>query len=257
MRRVGGGGAGPGVAGFFAGGLFNASEGYVYYHRAGADMAAHDAAVDDCVQSAASLSAPYTPPGLMAQLLEIHIDAVLFRANLENCMVAKGWEVVRVPDDEGKRLSALPQPQQAAALAPWVGAADVHGDVVRRFETLPALWRRLGPAHSMIFDPVQPRPLSLTAGVHDLKLTREAPAATQIQSVKFEAADASVPADAAVIVVRMLTSMPKHQIGLWFARLDDAPGKHGACGSICSRRPARSACSGPRVRPWSRPSWRW
>ena len=217
--------AAPPVA--MAGTLVNASPGYVYYHRTGADMATHDAAVDDCIQKAASLAAPYTPSGWLPGLLEIHIDSVMFRANLENCMVAKGWDVVRVPDDEGKRIAATPQAQQAGVLSSWVGAAEVHGEVVRRFEPLSQLWREVRP-HSPLLDANPPRPLSVTAGVHDLRHTRYAPQPTDMHLVKAAPDDAVLAPGASVIVVRMLTSQPGHQIGLWFAKLDDVLGAHGA-----------------------------
>ncbi len=47
---------------------------------------------------------------------------VAFTANIENCMVAQGWEVVRLDEAEGAALAAKSAADQAAALSSWVGA---------------------------------------------------------------------------------------------------------------------------------------
>src|ERR1700688_1166138 len=71
-----------------AGDLYAASNGYVYFHKAGETMASHDEAVDEGVQLAGGLAKPgYGSSGLVASLLSIPLNNALFRANLENCMV--------------------------------------------------------------------------------------------------------------------------------------------------------------------------
>ena len=80
------------------------------------------------------------------------LNRVQLDANLENCMVALGWEVVRVDDEEGARIAALPQTGQASALAPWVGAPAPHGVVVRTFApffTLPSSFKVSQPELAM------------------------------------------------------------------------------------------------------------
>lgn len=46
-------------------------------------------------------------------------------------MIAKGWRVVALGDDEGKRLAGLPAPEFVAAAEPLVGAMEPPGVVVR------------------------------------------------------------------------------------------------------------------------------
>jgi len=150
------------------------SDGYVYFHRAGADMARHDAAIDACIREVAGTRQPSIGPahgGLITRMIlrsgrdaqQQVADRVAFDANLEDCMVARGWEVVRLDDAEGKQLAGLPQPQQAAAIAPWIGAQPPHGQVVRQYGPIDAQSWKSG------IETIPGTPsLSVTAGVHDL-----------------------------------------------------------------------------------------
>jgi hypothetical protein len=118
----------------------HASEGYVYYHRGGATTADLHSALVTCVNSARDLR--WIDPGIVdkklaERIVENHfiVDGARrqLRANIENCIVANGWEVVRVDASEGARLSQLPQPDLEAALRPLIGATVVQGEIVRRF----------------------------------------------------------------------------------------------------------------------------
>src|ERR1700753_73116 len=77
------------------------SEGFVYFHHAGSDMAAHNAAVEACAGSAAPTIGPMAANfggvlgAWIADSENNGLAHVTFVANLENCMVARGWEVVR------------------------------------------------------------------------------------------------------------------------------------------------------------------
>lgn len=126
--------------------LTQASRGYTYFHKRGADADTHEAAVKDCVLQASR--AAQTDPHSMGSG-DILVDAVLTpmlvggiargvntnadAANIENCMVVRGWEVVGLEAKEGAALAKLPADQQRAALAPWVGADQPHGTVLRRY----------------------------------------------------------------------------------------------------------------------------
>jgi hypothetical protein len=204
------------------------SEGYVYFHRTGADMARHDAAIDACIAEVKGTLEPYifrVPTGPLTALAlqpvrdaqQHAADRVAFDANLEDCMVARGWDVVRVDDAEGKQIAALPQPQQAATIAPWVGAAQPHGQIVRQY----------GPIDEQTFkggveETQGPPNLSVSAGVHDLKQldTRPLdPRPTQWRQLKVDA-KAAPAAGASVIVVSLKTSGAVDP-GKWtFARMD-------------------------------------
>ncbi|WGM38229.1 hypothetical protein [Caulobacter sp. NIBR1757] len=126
--------------------LTQASKGYTYFHKAGADIDGHEAAVKDCIVQASR--AAQTDPHSMGSgdiLIDVVVTPLLVggiargintnadAANIENCMVVRGWSVVGLDPKEGGAIARLPADQQRAALAPWVGAAQPHGTVLRRF----------------------------------------------------------------------------------------------------------------------------
>jgi hypothetical protein len=125
--------------------------GYVYFHQRGADIGRHNEAVEHCAIEAAKTMSPVIPSysapstslgnvlgnvigGMLLGGIQDDVAHASFTANVENCMVVSGWEVVKLDDREGKALSKLDQAAQATALAPWVGAEDVHGKIMRRYE---------------------------------------------------------------------------------------------------------------------------
>jgi hypothetical protein len=110
-----------------------------YFNRPGADMAAHDRALSECIALAHRTSQPQLYVGasflsaMMAAAIETWSDYKAYGANAENCMVARGWRVVQIPAEEAEAIAKLPQPQQAAKLSDWVGLATPHGEVVRQW----------------------------------------------------------------------------------------------------------------------------
>lgn len=125
--------------------LTRATKGYTYFHKAGATIDGHDAAVTDCLASAAR-SAQTDPhsmgsgdwvvdlvtPALVSGIAKgVNTDGDA--ANVENCMVVRGWTVVGLDPKEGSAIAKLPADQQRAALAPWVGAEQPHGRELRRY----------------------------------------------------------------------------------------------------------------------------
>jgi hypothetical protein len=221
--------AAPGVAAAEGSVMNRASEGYVYFHRAGADMAAHDAAVDGCVHEAVQAREPYQPPviaGVLTQMIiagkraakQRRLNQAQFAANVENCMLARGWDVVRLDDAEGRTIAAQSQPQQSAPLAPWVGAAQPRGQTGRRYADIGAVRWNSEPD-----DNPGPVALSLTAGVHDLSRLATPGGGRPAEWRALPTGDANTaPAPAAsVIVVRVTTTFPAQQT--WtFVRLDEA-----------------------------------
>ncbi|HEY2707003.1 MAG TPA: hypothetical protein VGI95_03020 [Caulobacteraceae bacterium] len=219
-----------------AGDLGKASDGYVYFHRTGADEATHDVAVDECANLSASIAQPYlmrvaaaghSPAadsignliaGAIQDAQQNHLDRRQFLANIENCMVVRGWDVVRVDEDEGRRVSALSQPEQAAMLSRWVGATEVHGEIVRTFQPIPTETMLV---HG-VYDHLPPPSLSLTAGAHRFSPKLSPADPTGWRPIKPSDPGATQAPDASVIVVRMLTSAPGHQLALLFAKVDEA-----------------------------------
>ena len=211
------------------------SDGYLYFHRAGADMARHDAVIDACIREVAGTLQPYiarVPTGpLTAMLLaparaaqQQGADRVAFDSNLENCMVARGWDVVRLNDAEGQRIVGLPQPQQAAMIAPWVGAEQPHGQVVRQYAPIDAQSWKGG-----LDETPGPPSLSLTAGVHDLTRLNTPPLhplPAQWRLLQVAEANTVAVPNASVIVIRVTTTAPAES--RWaFVRMD-APAAQGA-----------------------------
>src|SRR5687768_14606467 len=111
--------------------LTRSTGGYTYFNKPGADLEIHDAELRACVAEARKTSQPDTNSGagagygligaLVAAVVEGAIDAMHERrgvaANIENCMVVKGWRVVRMPEEEGAILAAMDQPGRANQMA--------------------------------------------------------------------------------------------------------------------------------------------
>jgi hypothetical protein len=115
--------------------------GYTYFNRPAADLKLHDADVADCAgEGARTISLDEqlhngSTGGLVGGLVGGALQRAYHRGSaasgLENCMVVRGWRVVKLPDDEGKALAALPGTELATRLAPWIGSAEPHGEIVR------------------------------------------------------------------------------------------------------------------------------
>lgn len=131
--------------------LTKTSAGYVYFYRPGADIVAHDEALKFCFDQAIATKQPdptmngtstssmqYGIIGVLVEsLVESAIDGAInnrgFAVNLENCMVATGWQVVQLPAADGKRIFALPQAAKHQALADLLARPQPAGQIVRRF----------------------------------------------------------------------------------------------------------------------------
>ena len=121
---------GSGVAQESGQSLVRMTTGFTYFNRAGANLDQHNTSLRDCMAKAAAivtmdeavngagLFASWSRPGPVA-------------AAAENCMVVRGWRVVRLDDAEGAALAKLPAEQLSQRLAEWVGEATPHGQVAR------------------------------------------------------------------------------------------------------------------------------
>lgn len=126
--------------------LNRASKGYTYFYRQGADIEGHGLAVKGCVEEAARTAqgdpqATGGADGVLASALAPTLLGPLITnanrnadaANIENCMVVRGWAVVQIDPEEGASLAILAPDQQRSVLANWVGADRPHGTVTRSF----------------------------------------------------------------------------------------------------------------------------
>jgi hypothetical protein len=125
--------------------LTKATSGYLYFNRPDADMAQHDGELKNCIanwkaepqtdsaSSSSRNSDPYLGP-VGQEVLDTMIsgwEAARQNINIEHCMVAKGWRLVRLSEDEGQRLSLLPQRDLVATLQPYIAADLPPGEIVR------------------------------------------------------------------------------------------------------------------------------
>ena len=122
--------------------LTKTTAGYTYFNRPGADMLTHDGELTDCLVKAAEARAGNDANaavgiGPLGLLIAAPITGGRERrqsnTNVENCMVAKRWRVVRLSPQEGAEVALLDQAGQAGRLTQWVGAEPVHGEIVRTF----------------------------------------------------------------------------------------------------------------------------
>lgn len=143
--------------------LSESSRGYTYFHRVDATLAEHDSSLLKCAQDISSL-APYgghynaaAAFGMLGGIIMAlsateerkalapteatmrfgsifeGVGSNARRAALENCMIARGWQVRRLPDRDGKALAELQRKDLRARLAVLVGAPQPEGEVARIF----------------------------------------------------------------------------------------------------------------------------
>jgi hypothetical protein len=135
--------------------LTRASEGYTYFNRPGATVEQHDAAIEDCRRRQEGLHVPISVAGgttavsgvspaaagaggLIGMMIvetaeQAAADHRARPSHIENCMVVKGWRVVRLDEAEGKALAARKPKDRSPEFLTWIGAAEPHGQVVRVF----------------------------------------------------------------------------------------------------------------------------
>jgi hypothetical protein len=125
--------------------LVKATSGYLYFNRPGASMAIHDGELADCLGATGSpaptRSSPMLEMGVAGNAVENAVQNRMLSGwsraaadiDVELCMVVRGWRLVRLDDETGRRLARLDQARLAAELAPWVSASSPPGEIVRTF----------------------------------------------------------------------------------------------------------------------------
>jgi hypothetical protein len=155
--------------------------GHTYYNRPGASRQQHDADVAACAVAAGAMhsvaevfaASPFSPSGGLYRVNGDPTDRNLGAASLENCMVVRGWRVVLLPEAEGKPLTQLPPAQIANKIAPWIGAAEPHGQIVRVWNNDAV--RASNQRYSTTPQRTKRGQLSLIAGAPDLQELPTAP----------------------------------------------------------------------------------
>jgi hypothetical protein len=125
--------------------LTGSTAGYHYFHKRGAGMAEHDAALVECAVATRALvnGSDYmtgitaaTGGGLVGALIGGAMDAAEARqgaaANTENCMAVKGWSVIGLAFAAGDEIRDEAEPSLIhARLEPLVNAPAPIGEVLR------------------------------------------------------------------------------------------------------------------------------
>lgn len=183
--------------------LVGATNGHTYFNRPGADLASHDAALASCMGLAAQMTATdLVGAGMILEMAKAGTTG----ANIENCMVVRGWRVMRLSD--AKEVSDLKQPQLRERLAQWVGAVSPPGDVTRAWanEALFASTQRTGPAqllrsgYSLSVAAFPDEALKAIKEVKPFKTVRYPKEALPPKRLKFEEL-ASIAPDKALLIV--------------------------------------------------------
>ena len=132
-----------------------ATSGYLYLNRPGANMAEHDSELASCIDvsshrnevSDEARSRATTQNGIVGQWVLESMVAGYDRARrsitIEHCMLVRGWRLVRLPEQEGRRLERLSPEELATTLQEWVGSPSPPGEIVRT-------WRNEGAAPSSV-----------------------------------------------------------------------------------------------------------
>lgn len=226
------------------------SEGFVYFHQAGADLASHRAAVRSCLVEASKMLSLYMPStgGIIGNLVQApmqnNIQRLHLAANVENCMVSRGWNVMRLDEASGAEIAAMAPEAQAQALSSWIGASAPEGETVRRFEPLGVLqWARaVGP-----FDKGR-QSLSVTASWDEpIAEPRDLSPKLTMKSIKPAARASAVAPGTTVIVVRATGLTGSQQISVAFSPLRPA-GEAGEAPIIVAGSPFKAfAKAGNRI----------
>jgi hypothetical protein len=115
--------------------LSQPTPGYSYFNRPGATVAEHRDAVSDCITLALPLmsTSAQNPFGnnLIGALMSVGPESAATISGIENCMIVRGWRVVRLPEAEGEALSRLEPAELATRLEPWIGVETPNGAIVR------------------------------------------------------------------------------------------------------------------------------
>jgi hypothetical protein len=116
--------------------LAQVADGHVYYARRGATLEQHNAALLQCIADTASPRIGRPMPlgeGLAFDLIWGGVLAGATAGRTENCMIVRGWDVYRLPADEGQALGRASQADLATHMALLIGADTPRGELVRSF----------------------------------------------------------------------------------------------------------------------------
>jgi hypothetical protein len=157
------------------------TEGFTYFNRPGADSSMHVADLSACLELSRAVASvdegslpSDRPAGLLPGWIASWTGGAARLSAVENCMVVKGWRVVRLPRTEGQAISRLPSSEAFARIEPWIGLVSPPGEIAR-------VWRN--DAATASTDRFELRPNSTESGL------------LSIAAVSTEATEAAKPAE--------------------------------------------------------------
>lgn len=210
--------------------LTRPTEGYTYFNRPGASIDDHHADVRTCAAHARGPSQVGAAiGGVLPALIASQQGQARFQTNVENCMVVKGWRVVRLPEGVGRALRRMNREELSNQLATVVGVETPQaGRIVRVFANDAihgrTIWGSVGAYHPEDH-------LSLRA--IDLDDLPEPPARPAVGGPAGAAAAirpitpaniAEIPAGTAIVITRAVGTGQTNGEGFSFLRIQE-PGE--------------------------------
>jgi hypothetical protein len=139
--------------------LGQATEGHTYFNRPGTSIDEHNDTLLACAQQAAKIRSVDEvlngQSGIVGDLVVAAVSRGVRPAAIENCMVVRGWRVIRLPEEEGATLAEMEPSALQQTLADWVSLETPHGEIARvwnndaadgatdRYELRPAVSQRV------------------------------------------------------------------------------------------------------------------
>lgn len=181
-------------------------QGYAYYNRPGASLDDHDGEYRDCfVATNIRPNGSEPSQGLAFNLIWGGVLQAIGASAAENCMIAKGWRVFQLPEDQGRAFSRLSDDDFRIQFAPMVGDEAPPGVLARAWDNQaahPARYHTPSRARAPSRHQLSTRAFGLRNYQLQLRTYAEAagPAWTGKRGVPLERATAPGEGNALVIV---------------------------------------------------------
>lgn len=207
--------------------------GYTYYNRPGATLADHNADLKACTADTYMDISGVYKQGLATALIWSGPVMGMVAIKVENCMIVRGWRVVKLDDKTGAELAALSDADLAARMAPLVGAAAPPGQIMRHWENeafSPATYhlasRAAHPGKGQLSLRLLPPPAAAAPAAPDPAAGATAALVLDpkwpVNRIKPEEMP-NMPPEAGFIILRVMGVSNGYGTGIGFARADTAP----------------------------------
>lgn len=181
-------------------------QGFAYYNRPGASLDDHDGEYRDCfVATNIRPNGAIPSQGLAFHVIWGGVLQAIGASAAENCMIAKGWRVFQLPEDQGRTFTKLSDDDFRTQFAPMVGAETPPGVLARAWDNQaarPAGYHTPSRARAPSRHQLSTRAFGLRNDQLQLRTYAEAagPPMAPIRGVTLERAVAPRPGSAIIIV---------------------------------------------------------